>query len=546
MTGKAVGPWALLGLLALVKVGVAWTLPITTDEAYYVDWSRALDFGYFDHPPLVALWTSLVNLSPQPLAILARLGSLLTWIITFIVSKKLFALWFASSKDVLLALVVCWGSLAGFAYGLLVTPDVPLLLFWLLALYFAESALSQNAKTWIAAGVVTGLGLLAKYTMVLIGPVFLIAMLKKQRAFLQPWAYLGGLVAFGIFATNISWNANHDWITFQFQWRHGQDSKRDEMIQTAIPRAQKAPMISQNYVLSAPFADAFWDVKKPETTWTSLAKAPVIKNLISLGDYGAGIVGWFGFVGLCWLGLGLRGLLKKQIQAQDLWPRMERQGWQKTRCLLPGAAVPLFFFCFFAISSKVEANWATMAVPSLSALMVPLFRAQTRLLYVSVLGHITLAVALWLHLSNNVFSIPPHKDRIRKETAGFAQMSAWLADQHTSALFADKFQWVAMLHFYGREHSLRQWPGITRDSEYTRNKIWTMDAEDYQSLDDFLLITSDSPAPFLIDFHLQSIVKLQVCWDKRQAREILLVADQALCEAPIRRAFANRYQRIKD
>ena len=29
---------------------------LTFDEAYYTLWSRALAFGYLDHPPMVALW----------------------------------------------------------------------------------------------------------------------------------------------------------------------------------------------------------------------------------------------------------------------------------------------------------------------------------------------------------------------------------------------------------------------------------------------------------------------------------------------------------
>ena len=46
---------ALLGLTALRLVVAAW-MPLLPDEAYYWVWSRALAPGYFDHPPMVALW----------------------------------------------------------------------------------------------------------------------------------------------------------------------------------------------------------------------------------------------------------------------------------------------------------------------------------------------------------------------------------------------------------------------------------------------------------------------------------------------------------
>ena len=29
------------------------SIPISGDEAYHWEWSRHLDFGYYDHPPLV-------------------------------------------------------------------------------------------------------------------------------------------------------------------------------------------------------------------------------------------------------------------------------------------------------------------------------------------------------------------------------------------------------------------------------------------------------------------------------------------------------------
>src|SRR5271155_5949576 len=44
----------VLALVALRLVAAAWT-PLTFDEAYYWMWSKHLAFGYYDHPPLVAV-----------------------------------------------------------------------------------------------------------------------------------------------------------------------------------------------------------------------------------------------------------------------------------------------------------------------------------------------------------------------------------------------------------------------------------------------------------------------------------------------------------
>src|SRR3984885_16193892 len=44
----------IVALLLLRLVRAAYT-PLTFDEAYYWMWSKHLAFGYYDHPPMVAL-----------------------------------------------------------------------------------------------------------------------------------------------------------------------------------------------------------------------------------------------------------------------------------------------------------------------------------------------------------------------------------------------------------------------------------------------------------------------------------------------------------
>ncbi|MBN8892936.1 MAG: glycosyltransferase family 39 protein, partial [Rhodospirillales bacterium] len=49
-------PLLALLVLTLARLLVAALTPLAPDEAYYWVWSRALAAGYFDHPPMVALW----------------------------------------------------------------------------------------------------------------------------------------------------------------------------------------------------------------------------------------------------------------------------------------------------------------------------------------------------------------------------------------------------------------------------------------------------------------------------------------------------------
>ena len=66
----------LICILSLLRLLVAGTLELTNDEAYYWLYSQQLQWNYFDHPPLVALWIRIftANLLTQETFFL-RLGS---------------------------------------------------------------------------------------------------------------------------------------------------------------------------------------------------------------------------------------------------------------------------------------------------------------------------------------------------------------------------------------------------------------------------------------------------------------------------------------
>jgi len=60
----------------LVRLAFAARLPLFPDETYYWDWSRRLQGGYFDHPPMIALLiragtalAALFGAGPSPLAV---------------------------------------------------------------------------------------------------------------------------------------------------------------------------------------------------------------------------------------------------------------------------------------------------------------------------------------------------------------------------------------------------------------------------------------------------------------------------------------------
>jgi dolichol-phosphate mannosyltransferase len=105
--------------------------------------------------------------------------------------------------------------------GFLMTPDAPLTAAWSGTLYFAYRALIKDqARAWWGAGVCLGLGLLSKYTIVLLGFSVLLFMIIDPRS--RHWwrrvePYAAVLLAAMIFSPVMVWNARNDFASFAFQ-----------------------------------------------------------------------------------------------------------------------------------------------------------------------------------------------------------------------------------------------------------------------------------------------------------------------------------------
>lgn len=105
--------------------------------------------------------------------------------------------------------------------GMMVTPDTPLVFFWVATLYMVSKALhTGRGGYWLLAGATFGGALLSKYYALLLAPSLLWFLLlsPKHRHWLrrpQPWLALP--IALAAFSPVIIWNAHHQWASFLFQ-----------------------------------------------------------------------------------------------------------------------------------------------------------------------------------------------------------------------------------------------------------------------------------------------------------------------------------------
>ena len=197
------------------------TLELAPDEAYYWDWSRHPALGYYDQGPFIAYLIRATTALFGTNEFGVRIGVLLCSLGTVLCAAYLARRLFSPLAGFLTALLLGLTPLLEVG-SLIATYDPPLVFFWALAAVCLERALFAETdrecnRAWAATGLVTGLGLLSKHTMLLIMPclvLFLLLAPSRRRWLLRPQPYLALLLTLLCYTGVFWWNAHHHWWTF--------------------------------------------------------------------------------------------------------------------------------------------------------------------------------------------------------------------------------------------------------------------------------------------------------------------------------------------
>lgn len=215
--------WWFMGLLAILFVYRGWIVidsPITLfyDEAYYLSWAQTPDWGYYSKPPmvgwLIALTTSIFGNAEWAVKLAAPVLYSSAAVLIYRTADFL-----AGAKAALAAgSIFLLMPLVGFN-SLFITTDAPLLFFWSLCFYaFLQAKTNNNGAWWLLAGVAGGLGLLSKYTFIMLPATFLLyAAISPvgRQLLLNPRFWMTCLLAISFLLPNLYWNYQHDFISFQ-------------------------------------------------------------------------------------------------------------------------------------------------------------------------------------------------------------------------------------------------------------------------------------------------------------------------------------------
>lgn len=218
--------WWTVAIVTVFRIFLAQRLGLSDDEAYYWEWSRYLDWSYFDHPGAVAwlirLSTEVFGHTPFAVRLPALALNTASWILLVRLTQSVFDKGSGIVAGYLFLLVPLY-SLG----GLMMVPDIPMMFCWMLFLKLTWSKLlplekgQKNTLVWLSLGLLMGLGFLSKYSMILAGFSLglLVLFQKPWRWHLFTWGPWLGLLTFLCVSLPVwIWNWQRGWPSFYFQF----------------------------------------------------------------------------------------------------------------------------------------------------------------------------------------------------------------------------------------------------------------------------------------------------------------------------------------
>lgn len=372
--------------LTLLRLALAAILPLTPDEAYYFAWSRHIQPGYLDHPPMVALWikigTQIFGHNPLGIRFLGPVSAAIgSWFMydagNRLLPGRAFGLGAASLFNATLMLG---------AGCVLMTPDIPLIFFWVLGIWALARLLETgDPRWWLLAGGCAGLMLCSKYTAVLfMAAAGLWALTSPQirRHLRTVWPWLGILLAGLLFAPDIFWNATHGWASYLKQGGRvdGFDPARALQFFGELVGGQ------------------------------ALLCTPVIACLVVCG----------------------------------IW-RLRRDKSPGARLLLWLTLLPALVLLEHVLTNRVESNWPAILYPSACLAAATI---ATKWLRPALLVGFAMTALVYMQSLTGFIPIPANRDTTALQMAGWSTLAQQAAALHPAFLTADTYAVASELAFY--------------------------------------------------------------------------------------------------
>lgn len=199
---------------SILPVFISSSVPLDVSEG--INWGHEWQWGYYKHPPLsswilYSFYKLFGHIGPY---LLSQLYVLLTLALIYQLGKKI---WSPTTTLIgsALTLAVLYYTYPSLEFN----HNVAQFPIWAgLYLAFYQSLTQNRLRDWILLGVLGGLGMLTKYTVIfLLIPMALYLVLPKQWPLLrQPKPWIAVFVMLTVFAPHLYWLITHDWLPLSY------------------------------------------------------------------------------------------------------------------------------------------------------------------------------------------------------------------------------------------------------------------------------------------------------------------------------------------
>ncbi len=200
--------WGCLNLLQ------AWLTPLNNDESYYWMYSKYLSWGYFDHPPMIALMIRtgyFLFRNEMGVRIVVVISMVITLLIVWMLSDS------EKRKDPVKVLLII-GIISVLPifniYGFIATPDSPLLLFSAVFLIiYRRFSEKEDLKTTFLLGLSMAALMYSKYHGLLL---IIFVILSNLRLLKSPRFYFASFLGLILFLPHLYWQYSNGFPSLKY------------------------------------------------------------------------------------------------------------------------------------------------------------------------------------------------------------------------------------------------------------------------------------------------------------------------------------------
>jgi hypothetical protein len=210
---------AILNLIIYLITQAFFAYGLFRDEFYYLACANRIQLGYVDQPPLsiyiLSVWKSLFG---DAMFVIRIVPAIISSATVFMIG--LFTMRLGGGKTAIIISTIAY-MLTPIFLGMntFYSMNAFDFFFWITSAYFFLRIIHErNPKLWLVLGVILGLGLLNKTSVIWLGAgIFVGTIFTPLRKDLKTkYPYIAAIIALLIFSPFIIWNLTHDMAHLEF------------------------------------------------------------------------------------------------------------------------------------------------------------------------------------------------------------------------------------------------------------------------------------------------------------------------------------------